>query len=277
MVKKICPKCGFEKTAERFMEFCPNDGTRLQQKPQVLHISQKRNQRPDPSFERRRMVKPSELLSSSRWFDDNMHRFQHDYEEAKKLNWNNLSDFSLDVIKRDVLGFLNKWNAFGSLPIELNDDLAVSLRQVHKETRYVLSDLHDLVIEDLHLYDSDRIIEQADKLFYRLASIDAGVGEMLASKILHMIVPAFFMTFDNTIVVAFDLNRYHYESDFLCLMNQKINQTINLAVKEWNCTRDEAVHKMRHRGRTLAKIMDEYNYVEYTKMRKHLSREIRYG
>jgi hypothetical protein len=277
MVKKICPKCGFEKAAERFMEFCPNDGTRLLQKPQALHIARNRVQRPDPLFERRRTIKPSELLSSSRWFDDNLHQFQHDYGAAKKLDWYNLSDFSLDLVKRDVLGFLNKWNASGPLSIELNDDIADLLRQVHSETRYIFSDLHNLVIEDLHLYDADGILEQADQLFYRFTNINATFGETLASRILHMIVPAFFVPFDNTIVVAYDLDRYHYESDLLCLMNQKINQTINLAVKEWSCTRDEAIQQLKYQGKTLAKIMDEYNYVEYTKMRKHFSREVRYG
>ncbi|MCJ7771334.1 hypothetical protein MUP37_07165, partial [Candidatus Bathyarchaeota archaeon] len=181
MVKKICPKCGFEKAAERFMEFCPNDGTRLLQKPQVLHIAQKRIQRPDPSFERRRTITPSELLSSSKWFDDNLRQFQQDYGAAEKLNWYNLSDFSLDLVKRDVLGFLNKWNDSWPLPIELNDDMADFLRQVHGETRYIFSDLHNLVIEDLHLYDTDRILEQADQLFYRFANINATFGEMLAS------------------------------------------------------------------------------------------------
>jgi hypothetical protein len=137
MIKKICPKCGFEKSAEKFMEFCPNDGTRLLQKPQIVHIVQKRSQRPDPSFERRRTIRPSELLNSSRWFDDNLQRFQQDYEAAKKLDWTNLADMSLDHVKKDVLGFLNKWDAFGPFPIELTDDLADSLGQVHKETKYV--------------------------------------------------------------------------------------------------------------------------------------------
>jgi hypothetical protein len=277
MVKKICPKCGFEKSAERFMEFCPNDGTRLLQKPQIIRIIQKRSQRPDPSFERRRTIKPSELLNSSRWFDDNLHQFQQDYETAKKLDWGNLADMSLDLVKKDVLGFLNRWNAFGPFPIEFTDDLADSLRQVHKETKYVLSDLQDLVIEDLHISNTDKILEQADELFYRFANVNVKFGEVFASKILHMIVPSFFVTFDNTIIVAYGLDKYHYESDFLYLMNQKINQTISLTVKEWDCSRDETIEHLRYRGKTLAKMIDEYNLVEYTEMRKHLSREIRYG
>ncbi|MCJ7635555.1 hypothetical protein MUP77_24595 [Candidatus Bathyarchaeota archaeon] len=277
MVKKICPKCGFEKVAERVMEFCPNDGTRLQQKPQPIRSVSKAGQRPDPLFERRIVIKPLELLNSSKWFDDDkQYAFQDSYEEAQKFNWNRIANLSLEEIRTDVIGFLNECRAFGPIIIEPTNEMASSIKQAYIDTEDHLAALHEINIEDVHLQETSRILENADRLLYRFSNIGLMFREVAASKLLHMLIPEFFVMWDNTIMVAYGVDKYHYGSDFLSLMNQKINQSIDLAMQEWKCSRESAIQRLRYRGKTLAKIIDEYNFREYTRMRKHLSRGIRF-
>lgn len=57
----------------------------------------------------------------------------------------------------------------------------------------------------------------------------------------------------------------------MSLMKQKINQIIEQEMHDKGIPREGAIKELRYRGKTLAKIMDEFNYKEYTRDKKQTS------
>lgn len=75
---------------------------------------------------------------------------------------------------------------------------------------------------------------------------------------------------DTKIAKAYNVSKtptgYTYE--FLPIMEEKANQVITSYMEDFNTNRDEAIFKLNSYKphKTLVKLLDEFNWVEYTLM-----------
>ncbi len=88
-----------------------------------------------------------------------------------------------------------------------------------------------------------------------------------ASKILHMIYPELFVMWDGAIRDGYgfggEYEGVQYE-DFLRRMQRVANYAINQVEEECDVSREDAIESLKCDGHTLAKALDEYNYVKFT-------------
>ena len=102
-------------------------------------------------------------------------------------------------------------------------------------------------------------------LEYRYESTDA-------SKILHTIVPEFFVMWDRNIrraILGSEYRRfgYDYAYTFLPRIQAELKEAIITCMEDKGFhSEDESIEYIRRMcdGNTLAKLVDEYNYVVYT-------------
>ena len=86
-----------------------------------------------------------------------------------------------------------------------------------------------------------------------------------ASKIFHIINPELFVMWDRAIISGYGgYNRRLFYTDFLRRMQKLANYAICQIEKECGVCRDEAIARLQCDGHTLAKALDEYNYVKFT-------------
>ena len=104
--------------------------------------------------------------------------------------------------------------------------------------------------------DFDRV----EKAYNRLTSVN-GIGDTIASKILHTINPTLFVMRDETIF--YDCNWNSYAAEFLPEMQQLTEKAVRQMEKQKNLSREKAIkYLMEHcKHNSLAKIIDEYNFV----------------
>ena len=95
-----------------------------------------------------------------------------------------------------------------------------------------------------------------DKSYYSVA----------ASKILHTINPELFVMWDNPIQSKYGISNsgYEYTYRFLPKMQRLLERAVNQVTRREKCSRDDAIKwltsQCKHKN-SLAKIIDEYNYV----------------
>ena len=88
-----------------------------------------------------------------------------------------------------------------------------------------------------------------------------------ASKILHIINPELFVMWDGAIRGGYGFSRKYggkqYVS-FLRRMQMLANYAIEQVKRECDVSREEAITELKCEGHTLAKALDEYNFVKFT-------------
>ena len=84
-----------------------------------------------------------------------------------------------------------------------------------------------------------------------------------------MINPKLFVMWDNDICAGYllSLSASSYAYRFMPLMKQEINEAVNTYMKNQNCNRNTAIKEIMQTcdGKTLAKLVDEYNWIKYRK------------
>ena len=91
-----------------------------------------------------------------------------------------------------------------------------------------------------------------------------------ASKILHTILPKFFVMWDKEIkdnLLGGGGLGAVYAFRFLPKMQSEVNEAINICMKDRIFKRQDAIDYIRKNtnNKTLAKLADEYNYIKFTK------------
>ena len=91
-----------------------------------------------------------------------------------------------------------------------------------------------------------------------------------ASKILHTILPKFFVMWDKKIkdnLLGGGGLGAVYAFRFLPKMQSELNEAINICMKDRIFKRQDAIDYIRKNtnNKTLAKLADEYNYIKFTK------------
>ena len=142
------------------------------------------------------------------------------------------------------------------------------LLPVLKEILPKLNGLRGKTILDVCLdekIDGERTADLICRSFKKLANCSNNQSEATAtSKILHIIYPDLFLMGDRAIRCGYGGYDWIWYTDFLRRMQRLANFAVEQALNERGCSRDQAIELLTCGEHTLAKTLDEYNYVKFT-------------
>lgn len=191
---------------------------------------------------------------------------EKEYEECigHREFWDDLNKIKLEDTERVVLPFLGKWKC--RLPYDCASELTYTLQK----TETLIQPLRRLQVEDLDAINAIRDDETSLKPFYlikegfenisRTRSGRRTVGYTATSKILHMAVPSLLVMSDEKI-------RKHYGFEGTPVGYVNFMLAMNLFARDLIAqTRDKTtvLAISRFRERTLARLLDNYNYTSFT-------------
>jgi hypothetical protein len=199
--------------------------------------------------------------------NQNVDEGEREYDKciAHREIWDNLSSMSEESVRKIVIPFLNKWKC--RLPYECASELAKAMQRVEP----LLKPLRNFKIESVDLLASIsvegkmlRILELIEEVFDAIQQVKAGrrtVGFTATSKILHMTIPEFFVMCDEKIRKAYGCegNAAGY-GNFMIRMNLLARDLLAQA----NGNKDMILSCSKWKGRTLARLLDIYNYTKFT-------------
>jgi hypothetical protein len=199
--------------------------------------------------------------------NQNVDEGEREYDKciAQREIWDNLSNMSEESVRNIVIPFLNKWKC--RLPYECASELA----KVMQKAEPLLKPIRNFKIESVNLLVSInvegktlRILELIEEVFDAIQQVKAGrrtVGFTATSKILHMAVPEFFVMCDEKIRKAYGCegNAAGY-GNFMIRMNLLARDLLDQA----NGNKDLILSCSKWKGRTLARLLDIYNYTKFT-------------
>lgn len=182
----------------------------------------------------------------------------------KRKNWNAWLSPNVPFEEVELLfGFIKSWDRF----FQGDKDLFL---EIYKEVFPLITMIRNDKIEESVL--SSELTTEVRRAFDRIADCPGGgrYESTDASKILHTLVPGFFIMWDDKIkngTVQGGSNGAVYAIKFLPKMQTELNEAIESCMKERTISREEATENISNtcHGKTLAKLIDEYNYVKYTK------------
>jgi hypothetical protein len=215
-----------------------------------------------------------DLFKAAELFRNNPNAWDLEYFKARcAVDWRNLHEASSYDVKRVVLGFLNKWKC----RIPVTDELVEKIKSTHRLALPYLDALNGETLEDID-FDKKKIVGSEREqmwnskiirvVFTMYSSIGGKFKWVAASKTLHMINPKLFVMWDNSICNSYQLklDAPSYSYKFLQMMKKEANEAINTYMLDHNLSREEAVKQIESKfnGKTLAKLVDEYNWIKYT-------------
>ena len=179
------------------------------------------------------------------------------YEVALKRrhNWTR-QDCPTEQEVESLVDFVNSWNT------RMKKDIP-AIRCALNEILPDLNQISSKTILEVDLYDkstSDLICSS----FKRLADFGYGNKATGASKMLHVIYPELFLMWDGAIRCGYGGHKWIWYTDFLRRMQRLANYAICQIEKECGVSRGEAIARLKCDGHTIAKALDEYNYVKFT-------------
>jgi hypothetical protein len=188
----------------------------------------------------------------------------YDKYMTEQKDWKAWLTPSISVTEAEKLfHFVRSWDRF------FRGDSGI-FQRIYQEIYPLIRDLGNERIESVNLNDAElkpRISDAFDRVadctaIQRYESTDA-------SKVLHTILPDFFVMWDDQIknwTVNGGNDGRTYADEFLPKMQQDLNEAIESCVMEMKLDRVRAVDYIREQcgHETLAKLADEYNYVKYT-------------
>ena len=217
------------------------------------------------------------------------------YDEAwlracRGVDWGHLCDLSVDEVKTNVIGFLNKWKC--RLPY--TDSLAKSIKEAHRDSIPFLSALEEVTIQDWKGDDirevEGRSLTNSEillRVFSRFVTIGEHFSYVATSKVLHFLEPKLVVMWDNTIASQYHtpMTAANYVYRFIPWMKRMVNEAIEMYSTDKGCSREEAVLALNQYRppKTIAKLLDEYNYMKFTRgkrieeLRHLVSRPINIG
>jgi len=222
---------------------------------------------------RERKITYQELLETCEDFEQDEEAYNEAWLIARKfVDWKNLDSLSLDDIENKVILFLNRWACH--LPKDRR--LFTKLKDVFRQNTPFLKALEGEAIQDFNLEKKKEVEEKEHKnsevllkVFRNFSLIGCNFREVAASKVLHMINPSLFVMWDNAICEAYGVKKSpsEYVHDFIPLMKRKANEIIESYIADKKCDREQAVTTLNQFRplKTLAKMLDEYNYMKYTR------------
>jgi hypothetical protein len=186
------------------------------------------------------------------------------YEEciSHREIWDNLCRITKVDVNSIVVPFLNKWKC--RLSYTCVPELTTSLIESEKW----LNPLRKLTIEDKEIgqdvQSSKNVFFNVERAFKSICEVGAGkrtVGFTAASKILHMAIPDLFVMGDEAIRTEYGCegNSAGYVN-FILRMNVVARDLIHQA----SGNRQKILECSKWQRRTLARLLDNYNYTVFT-------------
>jgi len=213
-----------------------------------------------------------ELFEATKLFTKDEVAYDSAWVKAKEIDWKNLHNLSVEEVKEKVIRFLNRWKC--RLPC--TDDLGNRIKNTYRQLISHLGVLKDETLEDIDFGEiksfGNEKLENKEiicHVFDKISEMGAyGYRPVPASKLLHMVNQKLFVMWDNNIGRRYvpKLDGYNYACRFLPRMQQEANEAIDTFIKDRGLDRSDAIKEIENRcGRPLAKLVDEYNYIKYTR------------
>ena len=188
-------------------------------------------------------------------FHDGNHGPRYDDALKKQRNWAQ-QDCPTEQEVECLVSFVNSWST------RMKKDIP-AIRCALNEILPELNQLRHKSVLDVDLCDQ-RTSDLIYGSFKRLANFGSGNQVTAASKMLHIINPKLFVMWDRAIISGYGGYKCIKYTDFLRRMQRLANYAINQVEKECGVSREDAIESLRCDGHTLAKALDEYNYVKFT-------------
>jgi len=195
------------------------------------------------------------------------------------MDWRHFDRLSKDEIIGKAIRFLNEWAC--RLPSEYCSEIAEGMKRAFDNVNSLITMVENETLGDIDFRAlrsvGDEEMDHAEilhSIFDEFCEIGHRFRWVAASKTLHQMLPELFVMWDNPICekMGFDLNARSYVHGFLPLMQKEANEAIRTCMEDQHLTRDVAIPFIIERCRiicgydkTLAKLVDEYNWIKYTK------------
>ncbi|MCY4528425.1 MAG: hypothetical protein OXD46_05260 [Chloroflexi bacterium] len=160
-----------------------------------------------------------------------------------------------------LLSFANGWNA----------RMRASFEDIHSSLIKIEPDLEKLrgkTILDVCLderIDGNSARFLIKRCFATLKESGGGSAVVGPSKILHIINPDLYVMWDTAIIEKYGCGKYILYTDFLRKMQSLANQVVcEVMEQDESHSRETAIASLTGCRHTLAKALDEYNYVNFT-------------
>lgn len=148
------------------------------------------------------------------------------------------------------------------------------IKKAHKETIPYLEALQETTIEDWEPDTVQKIEdnthsngEMLQKAFARFSMIGERFRYVATSKLLHFLLPNLVVMWDNSIALGYGvpMNSKWYVKKYIPRMRQMANEAIASYQEENKVIREKAVAALYNfrPPKTLAKLLDEYNYLKF--------------
>ena len=140
-----------------------------------------------------------------------------------------------------------------------------AIGSVLKEILPKLDQLPSKTILEVNLRDQNTS-KLICRSFNRLARFGPRKSPTGASKMLHIVYPRLFVMWDEAIRGGYGCSKGEGDQyvDFLRRMQRLANYAICQIENECGVSRGEVIARLKCDGHTIAKALDEYNYVKFT-------------
>lgn len=197
-------------------------------------------------------------------------------------NIQQLKDDRGEELAHQLIEFLNKWQC--RLPDAAS--LRRALKEALRDIQILIAPTLRLTIEDADLSAAVRVGESqilqlaqiAHFCLDRLSAVGERFSSVASAKALHMLSPSFFVMWDNTIsqgyrsiLSAAGCDGWFYAHEFLPRMQREVANLIEDGTKKGGFSREQFLAEVRSgfgsfsTAKTVAKVLDEFNYIMFTK------------
>ena len=184
------------------------------------------------------------------------------YDTALERRWGwDLPDMPAEDEVKDIRGFVNSWSS----------RMQASASDIQGVLHEVLPSLHDLqgktILDACFKLEGERAgVERVLGVlsFRQLAGCGPKQAWTGASKIMHIINPDLFIMWDEAIRGGYGCAYTRDYGEFLLRMQSLAEYAISQIMDEECRSRDSAVESLTTCGHSLAKVLDEYNFVKFT-------------
>jgi len=221
-----------------------------------------------------------DLFKAAELFMRDPNSYDHAYKRARKnVDWRNLDQLSRGEITNNVIKFLNEWNC--RLDSAYFNQISHGIKEAFNQASPFLNAIENETLEDIDFRNVKKVgdkefdhFEIIHSIFAEFCNIGYRFRWVATSKTLHQILPKLFVMWDNPICnkLGLELSARSYVHDFLPLMKQEVNEAVTTYMQDHICKRNVAIYSIIKRcceisgyEKTLAKLVDEYNWIKYTK------------
>jgi len=198
------------------------------------------------------------------WYLERRAKYYDNYMKERK-DWKKWpTSVDLEEIQR-LLDFIPKWDRHfrGKNP--------VALFRIYSEILPVIDEMYNLSLQDINL--TVDVMKQITEIFEKIARCSSRAYESTdCSKILHTMLPNLIVIWDRKIRQGLlgDENKRSgavYSLEFLPQMQIELREAIATCMDSKGLKREEAIKYVRDLcgHESLPKLVDEHNYVSYTK------------